>query len=88
MDILNNIQIGDQSIDDKGQVEIMDEDRLCFIVKSKAEVLTDCVPFLSNCLGSMSPISNYIQTTMPIRQGKICVERPIWTNLNMAIHPH
>ncbi len=36
MDILNNIQIGDQSIDDKGQVEIMDEDRLCFIVKSES----------------------------------------------------
>lgn len=36
MDILNNIQIGDQSIDDKGKVEIMDEDRLCFIVKSES----------------------------------------------------
>ena len=36
MDILNNIQIGNQSIDDKGQVEIMDEDRLCFIVKSES----------------------------------------------------
>lgn len=34
MDILNNLQIGDQSIDDKGQVKIMDEDRLCFLVKS------------------------------------------------------
>lgn len=36
MDILNNLQIGDQSIDDKGQVKIMDEDRLCFLVKSES----------------------------------------------------
>ena len=36
MDILNNIQIGDKSIDDKGQVEIIDEDRLCFLVKAES----------------------------------------------------
>lgn len=36
MDILNNLQIGDQSIDDKGQVKIVDEDRLCFLVKSES----------------------------------------------------
>lgn len=36
MDILNNLQIGDQSIDDKGQVKIMDEDRLCFLIKSES----------------------------------------------------
>ena len=36
MDILNNIHIGDQSIDDKGQVKIMDEDRLCFLVRTES----------------------------------------------------
>ena len=36
MDILNNIHIGDQSIDDKGQIKIMDEDRLCFIVRAES----------------------------------------------------
>ena len=36
MDILNNIHIGDQSIDDKGQVKIMDEDRLCFLVRAES----------------------------------------------------
>lgn len=36
MDILKNIHIGDQSIDDKGQVKIMDEDRLCFLVRAES----------------------------------------------------
>ena len=36
MDILDNIHIGDQSIDDKGQVKIMDEDRLCFLVRAES----------------------------------------------------
>ena len=36
MNLLNNIKIGDQSIDDKGQVKIMDEDRLCFLVRAES----------------------------------------------------
>ena len=35
MNIFSNLQIGDCSIDDKGRVEIIDEDRLCFLVRAE-----------------------------------------------------
>lgn len=75
MDILNNIHIGDESIDDKGQVKIMDEDRLCFLVRAESRGAYGLRTISKQLLMEYVAYFSFIQTTTLIRHGK-----PLWQN--------